>query len=362
MITLFICAVVFTLGVSAFCSLLEAMILSTTPSEIEGLRKKSPLRGELLDRFRTDIEETSSAILSLNTVANTFGATMTGVLAARIWEGTTFLVQWGVPIGMTLGILVLSEIVPKNMGVFYRPAIQPYMVYPLHGVRLLMRPFSFFFKKLVNMLARRKDVPIENDDEEIILLAEKSAKDGTITSDESNMVTNALSLDDVQIREIMTPRTVVTALAKESTVAEVCNGLKNLPHARMPVYEESIDHVVGLVRRRDLLRTLANEEGEKQVGDLMHETLFVPENATAAQTLQQFLQNHQQLAVVVDEYGSVAGVVTMEDIMEYILGQEIFEKDDVAIDMRELAHRKRMASARRNTRTATHDVRKSFSA
>ena len=278
----------------------------------------------MLEKFREDIGETSSAILSLNTVANTFGATTTGILAARIWQGDSMAVQWGIPVGMTVGILVLSEVLPKNIGVLYRPSLQPAMIYPLSFVRLVMSPFSFFFAKLINVFAKVKsDQPIENDDEELILLAEKSAKDGTITTNESAMVTNALSLDDVQVRAIMTPRTVVTAIAQESTVAEVCADFKNLPFARMPVYKQSIDEIVGVVRRRDLLKAKANDEDEKTIDELKHDTIFIPENATAAQALQQFLQNHQQLAIVVDEFGSVAGVVSMEDIMEYILAEPL---------------------------------------
>ncbi|MGE9295636.1 MAG: CNNM domain-containing protein [Puniceicoccales bacterium] len=345
----FVIAVCFTLAVSAFCSLLEAMILSTTTAEIESLKQSNPKRGELLERFKLDIEETSSAILSLNTVANTLGATITGVLAVKVFIDEPYMAKYVVPGSMTVGILIISEVIPKNLGVLYRPSLQPYMVLPLHGVRMLMLPISFICKRIVLFVAGKRSTE-ESGEEEIILLAEKSAKDGTLTEDESAIISNALSLDEVRVAEIMTPRTVVSAMECSETVGEVFTRLPNIPFARLPVYEENIDQIVGIVRRRDLLKAKADDRDTVTVRRLMQEVIFIPDTANAAHALQQFLKNHQQLAVVVDEFGSVTGVVTMEDIMEHILGQEIFEKDDIAVDMRELARRKQMSEARREAR------------
>lgn len=350
-------AVLFTLTVSAFCSLLEAMILSTTTAEIESLKQKAPKRGELLERFRTDIEETSSAILSLNTVANTLGATVTGVLAVRVFHENPSVAKYVVPASMTLGILIISEVIPKNLGILYRPSLQPYMVYPLHGVRMIMLPISWVCKKLVNFIAGKRNTE-ESGEEEIILLAEKSAKEGTLTADESQIISNALSLDDVRVSEIMTPRTVVSALEASETIGDVFERMPNVPFARLPIYEDNIDNIIGVVRRRDLLKAKADDRDIVPIKRLAQEVGFIPDTANAAHALQQFLKTHQQLAVTVDEFGSVSGVVTMEDIIEHILGQEIFEKDDLAVDMRELARRKQTAEARRVARAeADHAAR-----
>jgi CBS domain containing-hemolysin-like protein len=135
----------------------------------------------------------------------------------------------------------------------------------------------------------------------------------------------------------MTPRTVVTALRKNATVGEIFREYPNVPFARIPVYGKNIDDIVGLVRRRDLLKTKANDQDFELVEKLMQEISFIPETVTAANALQVFLKTHQQLLLVVDEFGATAGVVTMEDVMEHLLGREIFEKDDLAVDMRELA-------------------------
>ncbi len=355
--TALIIAVLFTLSVSAFCSLLEAMILSTTTAEIEQLKQKAPKRGALLEKFKSDIEETSSAILTLNTVANTLGATLSGGFAVKLFvDNPKFAVHY-FPLILTAAILIFSEVIPKNIGVLYRPSIQPYMVYPLHWIRISMWPISQFCRVLVQLIAGKKNTE-ESGEEEIILLAEKSAKEGTLTTDESNIISNALSLDDVKVSEIMTPRTVVSAIDASATIGEVFARMPNVPFARLPIYEDNIDNITGIVRRRDLLKAKAEDRDSLTIKRLAQEVAFIPDTANAAHALQQFLKTHQQLAVAVDEFGSVSGVVTMEDIIEHILGQEIFEKDDIAVDMRELARRKQTAEARRVARAeADHAAR-----
>lgn len=332
-------SITFTIGISALCSMLEAMILSTTTAEIEALKNRSPRRGQLLEKFKTDIAETSSAILSLNTIANTLGATLVGWLAAvQFPHSKNVLLSFA--LGMSIGILLFSEIIPKNVGVLYRIGLQRRLVYPLHWVRQMMRPVSWLCKLTLRVFVKQRNV-IENSEKEIALLAERSAKKGILSMHESDMITNALRLSEVMVRDIMTPRTVVAAVDKTSTISDILQKYKNIPFARMPVYEESIDSVVGVIRRRDLLSTKAEDCDAITMGTLMQKTLFTPENATVLDALRLFLKNHQQLAIVVDEFGSMAGVISMEDIVEQILGQEIFEKDDIAVDMREFARQKK---------------------
>lgn len=344
-----ILAIVFTLAVSGVCSLLEAMILSTTTAEIEDLRRRNARTGAMLELFKQDMEETSSAILSLNTIANTLGATLSGGIFAQLF-GENPLLYFS--LGMTLGILIFSEILPKNIGVIYRSNLQPVLVYVLWFVRLSMYPFSRTGKGIVRLFVGKPRV-VEDGDEEIILLAEKNAKDGLLTRNESAMISNALSLDEVIVRDIMTPRTVVTAYDADSTLETLFEASSNIPFARLPVYRESMDEIVGMVRRRDLLQAMAEDKQQSRVGDYVQETVFVPENASATDALQKFLSSHQQLAIAVDEFGSVSGVITMEDIVEHILGQEIYEKDDVAIDMREFARMKKLSGdSVRHTRSS----------
>ena len=335
MMLAFTSAVAFTLGVSFICSMLEALILSTTAGDIESLKKRNPKKGELLEKHKNDLSETISAILTLNTIANTAGSALVGSLAFSIWGSAAVGI---VTAALTFGILIFSEIIPKNIGVIYRAELAPWLVSPLRWMKIFLRPVTSLTDFSVRLLVKDDDKRDDSsNEEEIILLAEKGAKQGTLTSSESDIVTNALKLDDVMVSAIMTPRVVVTAVDKNLSIGAFFEAFPNIPFARIPVYDEEIDNIVGLVRRRDLLKHAAEDKESMLIGDIMHEIFFVPETVTVAAALQSVLKKHQQLLVVVDEYGSLAGVVTMEDIMECILGREIFEKDDVAIDMREFA-------------------------
>ncbi len=334
--TALIIAIAFTIGVSALCSLLEAMILSTTNTDIESLRKKKPHLADLLEYFKLDLEETTSAILSLNTIANTLGATLVGGLAIQVF-GENRLLYFS--IGMTVGILIFSEVIPKNVGVLYRDGLQVRLVRPLQFIRIAMWPVSFLCKIAVYLVVKKRH-STDVSDEDIRLMAEKSAKDGNLTQGEKNMISNTLTLDEIQVEEIMTPRTVVMSLEQNLSIREVFEAHPNLPFARLPVFSETIDTIVGIARRRDLLAAKAKDEDDRKLAEFISEPLFVLGNRSASDALQVFLKKHQQLAIVIDEFGNVTGVVSMEDIIEHILGTEIFEHDDVAIDMRELAKKK----------------------
>jgi CBS domain containing-hemolysin-like protein len=344
----FIFAIAFTIGVSALCSVLEAMILSTTTAEIEGLKKSHPGRGENLEKYKLGLEDTSSAILSLNTIANTLGATMVGGLAVQIWPAESNVLL-KVSSAMALTILFFSEIIPKNVGVLYRPQLQPALIFPLIWICALMAPISRVLGIVVRYSLRPSN-KLTDSDEEILLLAEKSAKEGTLTTNERDMINNALNLDELLVNEIMTPRTVVQVFDGQETVTSLLQKYKDIPFARIPIYEEQTENISGIVRRRDLLTAIADDRGNVQIKELANEAIFVPDNAAATDALQTFLKYHQQLAIAVDEFGSMSGVITMEDVIEQIIGQEIFEDDDPAVDMRELARRRQFAEKHKQRR------------
>ncbi|MFH1499523.1 MAG: hemolysin family protein [Verrucomicrobiota bacterium] len=326
-------AVGFTLGVSFFCSLMEAMILSTSVIEVETLKKNQPRRGQLLEALRANLGETISTILTLNTIANTLGSIMVGGIATRLY-GNAILGLLSA--GMTIGILVFSEVIPKNLGVTYRVQLQPLLAYPLTVMAAVLRPITYLCNLLVRAFIKTPD-EIRDSGDEILFLAERGARTGDLSKSESSIIANALSLEDVRVSEIMTPRTVVSALRRSATIGDIFKEYNNIPFARIPVYGKTLDDIVGLIRRRDLLKAKANDLDTDTVEKHMQEIHFIPETVTVADALQVFLKTHQQLLVTVDEFGSTAGVVTMEDVMEQILGREIFEKDDIAVDMRELA-------------------------
>jgi CBS domain containing-hemolysin-like protein len=335
-------AIVFTLTISFICSLFEALILSTTVAEVEGLKKRLPRRGQMLEKLRVEIEETISAILTLNTIANSLGSVIIGAIGAHLF-GDKILAVISAVFGAVL--LVGAEVLPKNVGVVYRRSLQPYVVYPLLWLRWVLRPVTWLANTIVSLFIRSRSAD-HGSHEEILLLAERGARFGTLSKNESNIIANALSLDDVRVGALMTPRIVVTALRRNATIGDVFREFPNLPFGRIPVYGRNLDDIVGLVRRRDLLKAKANDQDAVLVESLIHEAQFIPETATAANALQSCLRSHQKLLIAVDEFGATAGVVTMEDLIEHLIGGEIFESDDVAVDMRELARAKTRRSAK----------------
>lgn len=322
-----------TLAVSFICSMMEAMILSTTVAEVEALKKTHPKRGELLEKLKLGMDETISTILTLNTIANAFGSATLGAIGAHFFDERTLALAM---LAFGIALLVGAEVLPKNLGVGYRRELQAKLASPLWMLTRGLRPLTYVCNLAVRPFTRERPAT-EKSDEEIILLAERGAQQGTLSRSESSMIANALSLDDVRVSEIMTPRTVVTAIRKQSNVGEVFREFPNIPFARIPVYDKNLDDVVGMIRRRDLLKSKANDQDLEPIDKLIQEVHFIPETVTVANALQVFLKTHQQLLVVVDEFGATAGVVTMEDVMEQLIGREIFEKDDMAVDMRELA-------------------------
>jgi CBS domain containing-hemolysin-like protein len=325
-----------TIATSFFCSLCEAVVLSTTVAEIEALKRSRARRGAALETLKREIDATISSILTLNTVANSLGSVVIGALAEQLY-GPSALVLISIVFGTVL--LIFSEVLPKNIGVAHRRTLQPFVVYPVLALRRALLPVTWLCALVVRPFVG-PPAKVHGSEEEIILLAERGAQEGTLTASESNIIANALSLDNVRVSSIMTPRTVVTALNRSLTVAEVFRDHPTLPFGRMPVYGKNIDDIVGIVRSRDLLKAKALDQDAGLVEHFMQEAQFVPETATVGNALQQCLKSHNKLLVAVDEFGATAGVVTMEDIIEHLLGREIFEKDDVAVDMRELARAK----------------------
>lgn len=348
MLTL-ILAIIITIGVSAFCSLIEAILLSSTPAEIEALKKKNEVLGKKMESFRRNIQETSSAILALNTIANTLGAVVIGGIAARVLGNHGIL---SFSIGLSLGILFFAEILPKNIGVLYRKTLLANSVNMIQCARFIMFPLSWVCNHLIRFLLPTQN-KITISDQEIILLAEKSTQEGSMTPVKRDLIKNALLLDNTLVEDLMTPRTVVFTLEDHLTIDQVVTTHPALPFSRIPLYKEEFDDIVGVVRRQDILKAYMEKKGDLTLNHIMQKTLFLPETGSATSALNEFLESNQQLAVVVDEFGSFAGVVTLEDVIECLLGREIFEKDDMAVNMRDFARFKKKLENKANAQSST---------
>src|ERR1700678_3264624 len=222
--------IVLTIGTSFFCSLCESIVLSTSIAEIEALKKTRPRRGALLETLKREIDATISAILTLNTAANSIGSLLVGALVVQIY-GASGLAPISIAFGAVL--LVFSEVLPKNIGIAHRRELQPYVVYPIRWLRRILLPVTWLCALVVRPFVG-PPAKLHGSGEEIILLAERGAQEGTLSRSESSIIAGALSLDNVRVSEIMTPRTVVTALNRSASVGEVFKDHPTLPFGRMP--------------------------------------------------------------------------------------------------------------------------------
>ena len=337
MLTLII-AISLAIGVSFFCSLVEAMIYSIPWSHIETLRSRGKKTGEILYRLSRNIDEPITAILTLNTVAHTAGASVAGAAAAKVFgESSLFYFS----IVFTLLILIFSEIIPKTVGVLYKRPLSVLLARPLDLLVLIFKPAIKAIGVLVTLISKNKVGP-DTSEEDILAMVSLSRKAGAIKKFEATSIHNILSLDRKTVREVMTPRTVLFSLPAEKTVAEVWDPARIWPYSRVPVYENGDpEEVVGIVYRREVLESLAKDQDTKKLSEMMKSAHFVLETLTLDRVLVKFLESRIHLAVVLDEYGGLSGLITLEDILEEILGNEIMDETDQVADMRKLAMQRR---------------------
>ncbi len=324
-------------GVSALCSTTEAMLYSLTWTQIEQMKKTSPKKGELLYNMRLNVEKPISAVLTLNTVANTAGATVAGALATSVL-GTEYLLLFS--IFFTVLILLLGEIIPKTIGVVYSNAMAKLLVYPLRGMIIILTPVTFVTGFITRLITPNNYAPKATEDD-IKIIASLSRKSGMIKDYEEKIISNILALDCKKVHDVMTPRTVVFSLPMEISLEEAYARNEFWHFSRVPVYDNDNEDIVGIIQRRDVTLKVRAGEGEIKLSDIMKPIHFVLESQHLDIVLHKFLDLHQHLFAVLDEYGGLAGVISLEDILEEMLGREIVDESDMAADMREAAKRRR---------------------
>jgi CBS domain containing-hemolysin-like protein len=339
--TLLIVYITVALGVSFLCSIMEAALLSVTPSYVASLEKRGKKAGARLRDLKAEIDRPLAAILSLNTVAHTVGAAGAGAQAAVVFGSAYVGAASAI---LTLLILVLSEIVPKTLGAAYWRALAPM-------VALVLRPLIWAMYPLVKLsegiawLFTRNRAGISVSREEVAAMAELGAAQGVLAEGETKILRNLFRAGSLRVADIMTPRTVVYTLEESKTVGEVLEEQEENPFSRIPVYEKNQDENTGYVLRSDILLAGARDEMEKTLHELRRPIRTVSEDLNIPRLFELLLEHRDLIAVVVDEYGGMAGVVTMEDVVETLLGMEIVDEGDLVEDMRVLARRRWRARA-----------------
>lgn len=335
-----------TLIASFLCSLFEAALYSITPSEIEVLRQRGVRGASRLARLRENVEEPIAAILTVNTVAHTVGAAWCGALVGEEYGNAALGIFAAI---FTVLVLALTEIVPKSLGVRYASQLGPVVVVPIRTMIWSTWPVVWAAKRMMVML-KGSAPPLGPSEEEVAVLARMAAHHGAVSSDEHRWVKNVLALDDVKASELRTPRTVVETLEADTPIKELIDHVESWIHSRVPVIEnKDPDQVVGLVHRREVLdRALRYPEEDLVVRDLLRPIRFVAGSMRADELLKLFIEDRSHLFAVLDEYGGIDGVVTLEDVLECMLGADIVDEHDQIENMR--AHAKK-SGLRRATPT-----------
>lgn len=341
MLNTFIAAVSLAICVSALCSLCEAVLYSLTASQVEMLKRSGSQAAGHLQNLRADIEEPITAILTLNTIANTIGAAVAGAAAAKLFGDANVI--W-FSAAFTLTILIFSEILPKTIGVTYAYRLAPIIAYLLRWMVTVLKPIVWLCRNITRLLP---DKPGDDNisSEELQTIAALSRESGQIEEEEERVIANILQLKDKMVRHAMTPRTVTFSIEEKLTVSEAMKMIDRLSaHSRIPTFDNEPNNVTGIVLRKDILQAAAESDLERPVSHFLQPAHFVPETAPLNRVLLDFFDRQQHLFVVVDEYGSMTGIISMEDVIEEIVGREIIDESDRAQDMREFARSRNLAS------------------
>ncbi|MFP5520318.1 MAG: CNNM domain-containing protein [Bdellovibrionia bacterium] len=338
---------VLTIGVSFLCSILEAVLLSSTSSYIGVLVKQGRKSAILLEHLKENIDRPISAILTLNTLSHTLGSAAIAYQVQNIWGDEAVTLSSFI---LTFLILLLSEIIPKSIGNNHWKSLIPVAPYIIQGMIIILYPFVLMSEWVSKIFASDSEAP-EVTREEILMTAEMGVEEGTIKNKESNIIKNLLMLDKIYVSDIMTPRSVMFALSADETVEEVFNKHKPLRFSRIPVYNDSLDNIIGMTFRHKIHEAVSSDLHSKLIGEIVSPISSIPERMTVSQVLDYFIKEKEHLALAVDEYGVVTGIVSLEDAVETLLGVEIVDELDNVEDLRKYALEQwqlRKAKLRRN--------------
>ncbi|MBN1845808.1 MAG: HlyC/CorC family transporter [Sedimentisphaerales bacterium] len=349
--TTLILFITLALVVSFLCSLMEAAILSVSHGYIETLRKQKRRSGEILRHLKERIDRPLAAILTLNTVANTIGAAGVGAQVQKLYTqaygphhaGTVLAVASGC---LTLAILVFSEIIPKTLGAVYWKRLGPLVAYVVLGLVRILLPLVVVLELISRWVSgRRYHRKVSR--EEMIAVAELGNLEGSLLTQETRLIHNILRLHKIRARDVLTPRSVMLAFQQDKTIQEALNKHSPIRFSRIPIYGKDLDDITAVVHRYELVRANAEGKGHQKLSEAAKPIHAVPDTKFLASILDEFVRRQEQLFLVVDEYGGTAGIITLEDAIETLLGVEIVDEFDTVKDMRKLA---RQIGARRRGR------------
>lgn len=332
------------LSISAFCSVTEASFYSMPPAAIELLEKQKKFSARYMTHVKDNIDRYIASVLVVNTIANTVGASLATALAVKNLPPAG---QVALPIILTILILLFGEITPKTLGVKQAKVMAPLVAVPFFYITKILSFTGLIWlcltltKHWTRESEEKKDVSIDD----INSLVSLGLREDVIDRQQSVVIKNILALKSVPVRKVMTPRQVVFSLAAEKTLGETLDERGNWPFSRVPLYEKNKDNWIGIILRRDAYNKLAEGCRDIKLRQLMRPLLLIPDSLTLDKLLLRFLKQRCHIVGVVDEWGAIAGVVSLEDVLEEILGREIVDEYDESVDLQESARRRSKALA-----------------
>jgi len=329
---------------SFLCSILEAVLLSVTPTFVNLKKKEGKSYASSLEVLKEDVDKPLIAILTLNTIAHTVGAILVGVQAENLpykIEILGFNIVGVVSAIMTILILVVSEIIPKTIGATYWKSLTNFTTKTL---QVLMFPLKWtgilwllqLTTKLIGKGAHGESILSRED---FSAMADIAKEEGVFEESESKVIKNLLNFKSIYAKDIMTPRSVMKIAEEETNIKIFFDTNKKLRFSRIPIYKDNPDNITGYVLKDDIYKDLAEDKDQKHLLDLKRKLLVINRNVPIPNLFEKLIQEKEHIALVVDEYGSVSGLVTMEDVIETLLGLEIMDESDTDADMQQLARK-----------------------
>lgn len=338
-----------SIAFSFLCSILEAVLLSITPNFIRKKVSEGSQTGALLEKYKKDIDKPLSAILTLNTIAHTVGAIGVGAVAGEalgsgsIFENSSTFgwLTWESVVAtvMTLAILILSEIIPKTIGANNWRALSGFTVQTLRVLMWILAPLVWVSQLITKTFKKEKGKSVLSR-ADFAAMALEGESSGAIRKEESEIIKNLMNFEKQTVRDIMTPRSVAFMIDEESTVNEYFESAPAKVFSRIPVFKGDKDDITGVVLKDDILACIVEHGGDQKIKDLILPVNVVRDDMPLPELFKNLTKNKQHLSVVKDEYGTVIGLVTMEDLFETLLGQEIVDESDKVIDLQEYARQK----------------------
>ena len=324
------------LVISFTCSVLESIILSISRPYIQLLVDKKMRSGRILQELKHDIDKPISAILTLNTISHTVGAAVSGAMALSIF-GSKWMALFSAV--LTILILVFSEIIPKTIGAYYWKSLSPASAYILKTLIFILKPLIIPINFFSGLFMRENPASLVSK-AEIYNYILMGYKQGALGASEFEIIENLFNLRDIKVKDIMTPRTVVFWLEQDLSIIDLHKDKTKLDFSRIPLYDPHKNAITGIVLRRDIMDKIAEKKMDTALKKISKKPEFVPESISVLNLLNNLVSKRTHLAIVLNEYGDYNGIVTIEDAVEALLGTEIVDEFDPAVNMRELARKK----------------------